>query len=100
MSDHRSSVPTSYAPDDRSPSQIEKDLADTRNRLAGTVDSLVDQLHPKRIAQRRLETMRARFSKPDGSIDIAKIAPVAIGVVAALGGVVGLRVLVRRRSKS
>jgi len=96
VSDHRSSVPTSYAPDDRSPAQIEKDLADTRNRLAGTVDSLVDQLHPKKIVRRRLEDIKGRFSKPDGSIDIAKIAPIAIGV----GGVVGLRILVRSRSRS
>jgi hypothetical protein len=100
VSDHRSSVPTSYAPDDRSPAQIEKDLADTRNRLATTVDSLVDQLHPKRILDRRLESIKERFSKPDGSLDIAKIAPVAIGVVATVSAVVGLRVLVRSRSKS
>jgi len=100
VSDHRSSVPTSYAPDDRSPAQIEKDLTDTRNRLAGTVDSLVDQLHPKRILERRLDDLKGRFSKPDGSIDVAKIAPVAIGVVVAIGGVVGLRMLVRGRSRS
>jgi hypothetical protein len=100
VSDHRSSVPTSYAPDDRSPVQIEKDLADTRNRLASTVDSLVDQLHPKRILERRLDSVKARFSKPDGSIDVAKIAPVAIGVVVAVGGVVGLRILVRSHSRS
>ncbi|HEY8789053.1 MAG TPA: DUF3618 domain-containing protein [Actinopolymorphaceae bacterium] len=100
MSDHRSSVPTSYAPDDRSPAQIEKDLADTRNRLASTVDSLVDQLHPKRILERRLESIKGRFSKPDGSIDIAKIAPVAIGVVVAVSGMVGLRMLVRGHSRS
>lgn len=100
MSDHRSTVPTSYAPDDRSPAQIEKDLADTRNRLAGTVDSLVDQLHPKRILERRLETLKARFSKPDGSIDVAKIAPIAIGVVVVVSGFVGLRILVRGRGRS
>jgi hypothetical protein len=100
VSDHRSSVPTSYAPDDRSPAQIEKDLAATRNRLAGTVDSLVDQLHPKRILERRLESIKERFSKPDGSIDVAKVAPVAIGVVVAISGVVGLRMLVRGRGRS
>lgn len=100
MSDHRSTVPTSYAPDDRSPAQIEKDLADTRNRLAGTVDSLVDQLHPKRILERRLETLKGRFSKPDGSIDVAKIAPIAIGVVVVVSSFVGLRILVRGRGRS
>jgi hypothetical protein len=100
VSDHRSSVPTSYAPDDRSPAQIEKDLAATRNRLATTVDSLVDQLHPKRILERRLDGIKERFSKPDGSLDVAKIAPVAIGVVTAVGAVIGLRVLVRGRNRS
>ena len=36
----------------RSTAQIEADLAATRNRLASSVESLIDQVHPARIKQR------------------------------------------------
>lgn len=96
MSETRKALPASYAPD-RSPSQIEADLAATRDRLAVTVDSLVDQVSPKRIADRALAGLKAKVLTPDGKPDLAKIAPVAIAVLGVAGGLVGLRILVRGR---
>ncbi len=97
VSDTRKALPASYVPDDRSPSQIESDLAATRDRLALTVDSLVDQVSPKRIARRGVAGLKAKVLTPDGRPDFAKLAPVAIAVVGVVGGLVGLRILVRRQ---
>ena len=97
MSEYPHGTPPTYAPDDRTPAQIESDLAVTRNRLSDTVDSLVDTLNPKNIARRLVGSVLAPFTHDDGTPDIKKIAPVAGGAVAAVGLLVGLRLLVRRK---
>lgn len=40
--------------DNRTTSQIEADLSATRARLAASVSSLIDQVHPNRIKQRQI----------------------------------------------
>jgi hypothetical protein len=40
--------------DDRTTSQIEADLSATRARLAASVTTLIDQVHPNRIKQRQV----------------------------------------------
>jgi Protein of unknown function (DUF3618) len=97
VSEYPHGTPPTYAPDDRSPAQIESDLAATRSRLSATVDNLVDTLNPKNIARRVVASLVSPFTHADGTPDIKKIAPVAGGAVAAVGLLVGLRVLVRRR---
>ena len=42
----------------RNQSQIEADLAATRDRLASSVETLIDQVHPNRIKQRELANIR------------------------------------------
>jgi Protein of unknown function (DUF3618) len=72
---------------DRTPDQITADIATTRNRLAGTIDQLVYRAKPKTILQRQIESTRASFYNPDGSLKkdrIAKIAGAAVGVVAVI----------------
>ena len=97
MSEYPHGTPPTYAPDDRTPAQIESDLAVTRHRLSGTVDSLVDTLNPKNIARRIVGSIVDPFTHDDGSPDLKKIAPVAGGVVGAVGLLVGLRMLVRKK---
>ena len=97
MSEYPHGTPPTYAPDDRTPAQIESDLAATRGRLSTTVDNLVDTLNPKNIARRVVASLVSPFTHDDGTPDVRKIAPVAGAAVAAVGLLVGLRVLVRRR---
>jgi hypothetical protein len=97
VSEYPPGTPPTYAPDDRTPAQIESDLAATRNRLSTTVDNLVDTLNPKNIARRFVRRLISPFTDDDGSPDMRKIAPVAGGAVAAVGLLVGVRMLVRKR---
>ncbi len=45
----------------RSNSQIEADLGATRDRLTGSVQALIDQIHPNRIKQREIANVK-RFA--------------------------------------
>ena len=66
-----------------------------RERLAGTVDSLVDRTNPKNIARRSLAGLKARFVDEQGSPRFETIVPVALGVVGVVAAAVVLRRLVR-----
>jgi Protein of unknown function (DUF3618) len=44
--------------DDRTTPQIEADLSATRARLAASVSTLIDQVHPNRIKQRQIAQFR------------------------------------------
>lgn len=75
------------AADDRTPDQIAADLAQTRNRLAGTIDQLVYRTKPKTIISRQIESVKASFYNDQGSLDkqkIMKIVGIGLGVVATL----------------
>jgi Protein of unknown function (DUF3618) len=71
----------------RSPDEIASDIAVTRNRLAGTIDTLVYRAQPKTIAQRQFATTKALFVTPEGEPipeNIKKAATVAAGVIAVM----------------
>ncbi len=71
----------------RTPDEISAEIAETRNRLAGTIDQLVYRVKPKTIAQRQLETTKASFANADGSLrtdKILKVVGVAVGVIVAI----------------
>lgn len=76
----------------RTPDQITAEIADTRERLAGTIDQLVYRVQPKTIASRRFESIKAKFVTADGSPDTQMMAKVAGGVV----GFVILIVVIRK----
>ena len=42
----------------RTQSQIEADLGATRDRLAASVEALIDQVHPNRIKQRQIANVK------------------------------------------
>ena len=58
MSSNNASEPT------RTPSQIEADLGATRDRLAASVEALIDQVHPNRIKQRQIANVK-RFANTE-----------------------------------
>jgi hypothetical protein len=75
------------AGDARSPEVISAEIAQTRTRLAGTIDQLVYRANPKTIAKREVSSLRSRFVGPDGKprVDaIAKTGAVVVGLVAAV----------------
>ena len=46
----------------RTPDEIAAEIAETRNRLAGTIDQLVYRVQPKTIVERKVAAPRRRSS--------------------------------------
>ncbi|MBM7786398.1 DUF3618 domain-containing protein [Tenggerimyces flavus] len=81
----------------RTPAQIEAELAATRERLAATVDSLVDRVHPKTLAARGVASAKDAVVDEYGGLRterLVKFAAVAGGAIVAL---IVLRRIFRRR---
>ena len=64
----------------RTPDEITAEIAETRERLAATIDTLVYRAAPKTILQRQLARVKAKFVTPDGSPDLQTLGKVAAGV--------------------
>jgi hypothetical protein len=80
---------------DRS-SQLEHEIEEARQRLAGTIDQLIYRSSPKTIAQRQVAAIKATYVDPvTGEPVMANILK-TVGVVV---GVVGLMVTLRRLSR-
>ena len=73
----------------RTPDEIEHELAETTRRLAARVDQLVYRVQPRQLVNRGLSRVRAKLVTPDG-----QPRPEVVG--AAVGALVGLAVLVWR----
>ena len=94
----------------RTKSQIEADLGATRDRLAGSVSGLIDEVHPKRIKERtigrlkaalraRVEDVRAWVFNARGDLRTDHVVPLASVVAGALTVVLVLRALLGRRKR-
>lgn len=66
-----------------------------RERLAETVDTLIDRSSPKNIARRRFEDLKARFVDETGSPRMETIVPVVGGAVAVIVSIVVIRRFLR-----
>jgi hypothetical protein len=84
------------AADHRSPAEIEAEIEQTRDRLAGTLDELTERLSPRAALRRANATAREAFTGPDGGVRKDRAAMVGGVLLAAVGGVVALQ-MVRRR---
>ena len=74
-------------------SSLEREIEETRDRLAGTIDQLVYRANPKTIVGREVSSIKAYFVDPrTGSPRTDNILKVAGGLV----GVVALFVLIRK----
>jgi hypothetical protein len=77
-------------------SALEREIEETRERLAGTIDQLIYRSSPKTIVRRQLAAIRATYVDPvtgEPRMDnIFKTAGVVVGVV-------GLMVTLRRLSR-
>jgi hypothetical protein len=67
-------------------SSLEKDIEQTRVRLAATIDQLVFRASPKTIVRREVASVKAHFVDAQG-------APRTDNIVKVAGGVVGVVVL-------
>ena len=77
------------------PDSIEREMEQTRERLAETIDELVERTNPKNIARREAATVKGYFVDPAGNPRTENIVKVAGGVV----GFVLLLVVIRKVSR-
>ena len=66
---------------------LEREIEDTRQRLASTIDHLAYRAHPKTIIGREVATVKAHF------VDAETGAPRTDNILKVVGGVVGVVVL-------
>ncbi len=78
--------------DERSNASLERDMEATRERLAATIDELVERANPKNAAQRRVAEVKAVFVDANGDPRTDNVLKVVGGVF----GFVGLLALIRR----
>ena len=75
--------------------ELVSEIEQIRDRLADTVDALIDRTNPKTIARRTLADVKGRFIEPDGSLKLGVIAPIAGGIAAVIAAIAFLRRLLR-----
>jgi len=68
-------------------SALEREIEETRERLAGTIDELLYRSHPKTIVNREVASIKAHF------VDPATGQPRTDNILKVVGGVVGVVVL-------
>jgi hypothetical protein len=78
--------------DERSNASLEREMEQTRERLAATIDQLVNRTSPTNVLHRRVDAVKAVFVDADGDPRTDNILKVVGGVF----GFVGLLVLIRR----
>lgn len=71
------------------------EIDEIRDRLADTVDALIDRTNPRNIARRGLADLRSRFVDETGSPKLGTIVPLVGGAVAVVAAIVVIRKLVR-----
>jgi hypothetical protein len=65
------------------PSALEREIEETRERLAGTIDELLYRSHPRTIVGREVTGLKAYF------VDPASGEPRTENILKVVGGVVG-----------
>jgi hypothetical protein len=68
-------------------SALEREIEETRQRLASTIDQLAHRAHPKTIVDRQVTTVKAHF------VDLESGAPRTDNILKVAGAVVGTIVL-------
>ena len=69
------------------PADIEREIAETRERLAGTIDQLLYRSHPKTIVSREIAALKAAY------VDVETGEPRTDNILKTVGGIVGVIVL-------
>jgi hypothetical protein len=90
--DEEQTVADAQDKDVESTDSIEREMEQTRERLASTIDQLIYRTSPKTIVKREVATVRGYFVDPQGNPRTENILKVAGGVA----GFVTVIVLIRR----
>jgi hypothetical protein len=77
------------------PDDLVDEIDEIRDRLADTVDALLDRSNPKNIARRSLADVKARFVDETGSPRLETIGPLVGGAIVVIAGIVVIRRLLR-----
>lgn len=77
------------------PDELADEIDQIRDRLADTVDALIDRTNPKNVARRGLADLKARFVDETGSPKLETILPLVGGTIAVIAGIVVVRRLLR-----
>ena len=77
------------------PDELVDEIDQIRDRLADTVDALLDRTNPKNVARRSLADLKARFVDETGSPRLETILPLVGGAIAVVAGIVVIRRLLR-----
>lgn len=74
-------------------SSLERDIEETRERLAHTIDDLLQRMHPKTIVSREVTTLKSHFvDQQTGRPRTDNILKVVVGAL----GTVALFVVIRK----
>jgi hypothetical protein len=84
--------PVNTAQGSDNPDVLVRNIEQTREQLAVTIDALVERTSPKNVAQRALDDLKSRFFERDGSPKVDAFAKVG----GAVAGVVVVFVVLRR----
>lgn len=70
------------------PSDIEREIEEARERLAGTIDQLLYRTHPKTIVQREVAQVKAHYvderTGEPRTDNILKTVGIVVGVIGAI----------------
>ena len=75
-------------------SSLEREIEETRERLATTIDQLLYRAHPKTIVSREVSSIKAHF------VDLETGRPRTDNILKTVGGVVGVVVLFASSARS
>lgn len=84
---------------EKAPSELklENDIAETRDRLARTIDELTVRAAPQNVLQRQMESAKTSFYAATHDDKGGVRTDLVVGAAAAVGGIVLLAVLNSRR---
>lgn len=77
------------------PDELVDEIEHIRNRLAGTVDELLERTSPKKVLHRKKAEVKAHFVDEHGSVRLENVIPVAAGAAVVLGVLLVIRRIVR-----
>jgi hypothetical protein len=80
----------------RKPDAIAREIELTRAELADTIDAIADRVNPKRAVSRGTQAVRAQMASSEHSV--GGIDPRLLALGAALGAILALLIVRRKRS--
>ena len=68
--------------DERTPTEIQREIEQARGQLASSLDQLAEQTSPKRLANQAKQSLIERATSPQGKKVIAGSVALVVGILA------------------